>query len=77
MKKAFGLLSSFPDPYHRLNGNQSMPKRRELREKAESKINNAKFEKGGPLSLCGNEESPFIFMEYSRLFIDEIPSEWN
>ena len=44
-----------------------MPKRRELREKAESKINNAKFEKGGPLSLCGNEESPFIFMEYSRL----------
>ena len=48
-----------------------------LREKAESKINNAKFEKGGPLSLCGNEESPFIFMEYSRLFIDEIPSEWN
>ena len=54
-----------------------MPKRRELREKTESKINNAKFEKGGPLSLCGNEESPFIFMEYSRLFIDEIPSEWK
>lgn len=54
-----------------------MPKRRELREKTESKINNAKFEKGGPLSLCGNEESPFIFMEYSRLFIDEITSEWN
>lgn len=54
-----------------------MPKRRELRKKAERKINNTKFKKGGPLSLCGNEESPFIFMECSRLFIDEIPSEWN
>ena len=32
-----------------------MPKRRELREKAESKINNAKFEKGGRFPYAGTK----------------------
>ena len=46
-------MRSLPNTKQKIK-NQSMPKRRELREKTESKINNAKFEKGGPLSLCGN-----------------------